>query len=118
MKTLALWPVTTARRALHAVVRTGDVAGMAAMLSPPATGQVYIGGEGPPNVVVDYSVLDALGPAPSVPEVLMERPAGRPAAPYSYSNGPRFPLLSGSGRWQHQQLLSTHIHGGVCTLAH
>jgi outer membrane protein OmpA-like peptidoglycan-associated protein len=73
---------------------------MMALLTLPAAGQIVIGGASSPNVIIDYSVLDELGRSPTVPQVLMERPAGRPAYPYAYSQGPRFPLLSGSGRWE------------------
>ena len=102
MKTRAPSHILSARRTINAVISTAAMAVTAVMLSPPAAGQVIVGGEGPPNVIIDYSVLDELGSAPTVPQLLMDRPAGRPAAPYSYSTGPRFPLLSGSGRWENQ----------------
>ena len=98
----ALLSVSTMRRPLQAILCAAGAAGAIVLASLPAAAQVVIGGESSPNVIVDYSVLDELGHPPSVPQVLMERPAGRPASPYAYSTGPRFPLLSGSGRWEHQ----------------
>ncbi len=55
----------------------------AAGLPGDARAQVYIGGSGEPSVSVDMGVLDSLGPAPTVPGLLMPRgaPVGRTPAP-------------------------------------
>ena len=73
----------------------------------PAWAQRVVGGRGLPSVVIDYSVLDSLGPAPNVPELLKSR-NGFGTSPRGFStgrgrglqvpplgDGPRFPLVSG-----------------------
>lgn len=82
----------------------------ALLLAQPATAQRTVGGQGLPNVVIDYSVLDALGPAPNVPEVLKRKGEYTPTTrrPVLGSRGglplpprsgvPRFPMVSGDGK--------------------
>ena len=77
----------------------------------PAVAQRVVGGRGLPSVVIDYSVLDSLGPAPNVPELLKSRNGfgtsprgftrgfstgrGRGLQVPPLGDGPRFPLVSG-----------------------
>jgi outer membrane protein OmpA-like peptidoglycan-associated protein len=61
-----------------------------------ANAQLYLGGSGQSNVVVDYSVIDNLGRSPTVPQLLLgipgtaAVPGGTHAAPM-----PKFPVFSG-----------------------
>jgi outer membrane protein OmpA-like peptidoglycan-associated protein len=67
----------------------------------PATAQQIIGGIGEPNVVVDYGVIEQLGPPPNIPRLVL-RNTGRPLAiqPRRTRPGalqiplPRFPVIS------------------------
>jgi outer membrane protein OmpA-like peptidoglycan-associated protein len=60
-----------------------------------ANAQLYLGGSGQSNVVVDYSVIDNLGRSPTVPQLLLgipgtaAVPGGTHAAPM-----PKFPVFS------------------------
>jgi outer membrane protein OmpA-like peptidoglycan-associated protein len=60
-----------------------------------ANAQLYLGGSGQSNVVVDYSVIDDLGRSPTVPQLLLgipgtaAVPGGTHAAPM-----PKFPVFS------------------------
>ena len=49
----------------------------------PAHGQTVIGGDGQPSVEIDLGVLNSLGPAPTVPDLL------RPTLPYNMRAFPR-----------------------------
>lgn len=49
-------------------------------LGGPAAAQRVVGDRTEPSVIVDLSVLDELGPAPNLPQLL--RPPAQPAAPY------------------------------------
>lgn len=72
------------------------------LLAGPAAAQSVIGARTQPSVIVDLSVLDQLGPAPTLPQLLMPgiRAAAQPGnfgrvlrAPAA--GGPRFPLVPG-----------------------
>lgn len=72
-----------ARRVVLALVSLG--AGLVTMAEP-SSAQVYVGGL-PPSVVVDFSVLDQLGPPADLPNSLIPgvRSAGREATPLGRS---------------------------------
>jgi outer membrane protein OmpA-like peptidoglycan-associated protein len=77
------------RFASHAIAIAAALA-----VAASAAAQTVIGGNGGGSVIVDYSVLDALGPPPNVPQMLMP-PAGRafpPPAPGAPM--PRFPVVN------------------------
>jgi outer membrane protein OmpA-like peptidoglycan-associated protein len=56
--------------------------GLAALAAAPAAAQTVVGGDGRPAVTVDRSVLDSLGPQPTLPDMLLGRqPMPPPTAP-------------------------------------
>lgn len=60
-----------------------------------ANAQLYLGGSGQSNVVVDYSVIDNLGRSPTVPQLLLGIPgtAAVPGGTYA-APMPKFPVFS------------------------
>ena len=78
------------------------MASIVARAGSPLSAQQTIGRAMGPSVSVDYGVLDALGPAPTLPSLLLGRmprplaaePAGIPAG-IPGADRPRFPVLSG-----------------------
>jgi outer membrane protein OmpA-like peptidoglycan-associated protein len=60
-----------------------------------ANAQLYLGGSGQSNVVVDYSVIDNLGRSPTVPQLLLGIPgtAAVPGGTHAASM-PKFPVFS------------------------
>lgn len=69
------------------------LATVAVLPTPPASAQAVIGGKGESDVIVDYSVLEELGPRPNVPQVLM--PSIRGNRPPAGAAQPRFPAQPG-----------------------
>lgn len=81
----------------------------------PATAQQIVGGIGQPNVVVDYGVLDQLGPPPNIPSLVLgsigRRLTGRVGVtgPGTTRPGilgtppPRFPIISNGVRGAEQK---------------
>jgi outer membrane protein OmpA-like peptidoglycan-associated protein len=96
MTTHAFTPVSSAYRIFRAVYWMAGLASLVTFGSP-ARAQVVIGGNTSPNVTIDYSVLDELGRAPNVPQLLSGQPPNAPLYPYEYRNQPRFPVISDDG---------------------
>ena len=69
---------------------------MAAGLISPAAAQRYVGGNSTPSVTVDYSVLDELGRAPNVPQLILQNSTGSAYRNNPYRGRPRFPVISKS----------------------
>jgi len=69
---------------------------MAAGLISPAAAQRYGGGNSTPSVTVDYSVLDELGRAPNVPQLILQNSTGSAYRNNPYRGRPRFPVISKS----------------------
>ncbi len=78
------------RNALCLAVFSAMVAG----LIWPAAAQRYSGRNSTPSVTVDYSVLDELGPAPNVPQLILQNPTGSAYRNNPYRSRPRFPVIS------------------------
>ena len=96
MTTQAFAPVSSACRLFRAAFW---MAGLASLVTfgLPARAQVVIGGNTTPNVTIDYSVLEELGRAPNVPQVLSGQSPSAPLYPYEYRIQPRFPVIEGDG---------------------
>ncbi len=57
--------------------------------------QQILGGSGQSSVVVDYSIIDSLGRAPNIPQVLLGVPGASAVPANTYSApAPRFPIIS------------------------
>ncbi len=69
---------------------------MITLATTPLGAQQTIGRVMGPSVSVDYGVLDSLGPAPTLPSLLLGSLA-RPPAEVRGVGAPRFPVLSGAG---------------------
>lgn len=81
---------------------------MAAGLISPAAAQRYVGGNSTPSVTVDYSVLDELGRAPNVPQLILQNTTGSAYRNNPYRGRPRFPVISKSNnRVRAQNLVLT-----------
>lgn len=75
------------------VMRIIPVASALALLAAaPAAAQTVVGGIEPPEVTVDLSVLDALGPPPTLPELLRGRMPPQPGAAERPAQGRRLAL--------------------------
>ncbi len=96
MTTHALAPVSSAYRIFRAVFWMAGLASLTAG-SVPAMAQVVVGGNTTPNVTIDYSVLDELGRAPNIPQLLSGQPPSAPLYPFEYNAQPRFPVVTGDG---------------------
>ena len=67
---------------------------MTAGLISAAAAQRYGGGNSTPSVTVDYSVLDELGRAPNVPQLILQNTTGSAYRNNPYRGRPRFPVIS------------------------
>lgn len=63
------------------------LAAVACAIAVPAAAQVVAGESETPDVQVDMSVLDRLGPQPSLPAMLEGRPQAAHAAPHAHAKG-------------------------------
>ena len=66
----------------------------------PAAAQRYTGSNSnsTPSVTVDYSVLDELGRAPNIPQLILQNPTGSAYRNNPYRGQPRFPVVSKTNR--------------------
>ena len=64
----------------------------------PAAAQRYDGRNSKPSVTIDYSVLDELGRAPNVPQLMLQNPTGSAYRNNPYRSQPRFPVISKPNR--------------------
>lgn len=81
---------------LRNAIRLGIFAAILAGLIQPAAAQRYDGKNSTPSVTIDYSVLDELGRAPNVPQLILQNPTGSAYRNNPYRSGAKFPIVSKS----------------------
>jgi len=88
--------VSSERNLLRNALCSAVFLAMAAGSISPAAAQRYVGGNSTPSVTVDYSVLDELGRAPNVPQLILQNSTGSAYSNNPYRGRPRFPVISKS----------------------
>lgn len=86
--------VSSERKILRNALCLAVLSAMVVGLIWPAAAQRYVGRNSTPSVTVDYSVLDELGRAPNIPQLMLQNPTGSAYRNNPYRGRPRFPVIS------------------------